>query len=143
MPRTSPLINGKNYSSSNVTAVIYGVPVVGCNEINYSRDTSRPNNYGLGREPISYGEKQFTYTGDITLAFDEVQAIIATSPNKSILEIPPSTVLVVFEGDGVLPTTHKLLNVRFTKDPFNVKSNDSIIWCKIPFEYAGLDKSGL
>lgn len=139
MPRYSPLINGKNYDWGNITFVLYGTPVIGITEINYDRSRESPNNYGAGYEPVSYGNKNFTYAGDISIYFDELNAIVnsPTTPNRSILEIPPDTIIVQFEGDGVPLTVHRLKNVRFLKDPFGSKQNDSNIIVKIPFAFAG------
>jgi hypothetical protein len=109
-------------------------------EINYSRKRERKNNYGAGGEPVSYGLGNFTYEGDITLFVDEIQNILQTAPNRSILEIPPFTITVIFSGSGVPTTTHKLLNVTFTEDPFAAKQNDSALPVKVSFVYAGLGK---
>ena len=135
------LQNGKNYSASNVTPIILGIPLLGVTEISYDHDIKYENHYGLGAQPVSYGQGQETYTGGtLTCSFDEMQQILATAPNNTIINIPPSTITVVFDGLGVLPAVHVLSNVRFTKDPFAVKSGDTIMYCKIPFNFAGITK---
>lgn len=140
----SVLQNGKNYSASNVTPIVLGIPVLGTTELTYNYKVKDENHYGLGEEPTSYGQGQKTYDGgSITVSFDEMQQILATAPGNSIINIPPSTITVVFDGLGVLPTVHRLTNVRFTEDPFTVKSGDTIMYCKIPFNFAGIDKSGV
>jgi len=139
----SVLQNGKNYSATNVTPIVLGIPVLGTTELSYNHKIKDENHYGLGAQPTSYGQGIETYDGgSITVSFDEMQQILATAPNNTIINIPPSTITVVFDGLGVLHTVHKILNVRFTEDPFTVKSGDTIMYCKIPFNFAGLDKSG-
>ena len=51
----TPLINGVNYSWSNIKFNLFGVPVVGITEINYTRKQNKENQYGAGVEPVSRG----------------------------------------------------------------------------------------
>lgn len=135
-----PLINGKNWDWGDILFVLFGTPVVGITEINYGRTRGSENNYGAGHEPVGYGNKNFEYKGDITVYMEEIEALLAKAPNRSILEIPPFTINVSFGGLGVATTIHKLKNVRFTEDVFAGKQNDSMLLMKIPFTYAGLIK---
>lgn len=134
----SVLINGINYSWSNLSWIMFGVPLVGITEINYSRKRDAKNNYGAGNEPISRGYGNFEYSGDITVYTDELRQILKTAPGKSILEIPPFSAKLMFKGEGVPFTTDKLSNISFTEDPFSGKQGDSALMCKLPFIFAGL-----
>ena len=50
---TTPLINGVNYSWSNVKVNIFGVPMVGITDIEYDITQKKENNYGSGTNPVS------------------------------------------------------------------------------------------
>lgn len=142
MADTLPLINGKNYDWGNVEFIMLGVPVIGITEINYTHDKDSVNNYGMGNEPVSYGNKNNIYSGDITIFFDELVAIQRTAPRRSILNIHPFTATVIFGGDAVNYLTHKVKNIRFTKKPYNFKQNDGLMVSKLTFAYAGLEEIG-
>lgn len=135
------MINGVNYAWGNLSWVIFGVPLIGITEMEYTRKRVVKNNYGAGDEPTSRGLGNFEYSGSITVYTDEIRAILKNAPNKSILEIPMFSATNIFSGDGVLYNTDKLKNISFTEDPFAAKQGDTAILCKIPFEFAGLFKS--
>lgn len=133
-----PMINGKNYDWGDIIFSLFGVPVVGITEIEYTETRESVNNYGAGQMPTSYGNKNFVYKGSITIYRDELNALIAAAPNRKVLTIPAFTIKVIFSGDGVPYTTDTLNNVRFTENPFTAKQNDSALMVKIPFIFAGL-----
>lgn len=137
----SALINGKNYDWGNLEVAIFGLPLVGFTEINWDISRESVNNYGVGNEPVSYGNKNFTYSGDVSLFVDEIFPIAEASPEGNIMKIPPFTVSVLFSGDGVPAKIVKLKNVRFLKNPFSAKQNDSQIVVKVPFVFAGIETS--
>lgn len=134
------VINGQNVAWADISLILFGVPVSRITDINYTRKRARKNNYAAGAEPVSYSFGNIEYEGDITLFVDEVQAILATAPGTSILEIPPFSATVMAGGNGIAPFTHKLKNISFTEDPFTVKQGATLIEVKIPFVYAGLYK---
>jgi hypothetical protein len=95
------LINGVNYSWSNIKFNLFGVPVVGITEINYTRKQAKENQYGAGVEPVSRGYGNVEYEADITLFLDEWRRIIAAAPSKDPLLIKPFPIQVLF-GDSAL-----------------------------------------
>lgn len=141
MPDFSPLINGKNYDWGDIQFVLFGVPVVGITEIEYTENQESVNNYGAGYEPTSHGRKNVEYSGSITIYMDELRRIQSAAPAGKIRNIPPFTITVIFSGEGIPTTTDKLKNVRLNSNPFNAKQNDSALYAKIPFVFAGLTQS--
>jgi len=131
MPQT-PLINGVNYSWSNIKFNLFGVPVVGITEINYNRKQKKENNYGYGAEPISRGYGNKEYEGDITIYLDEWKKIIAASPDRDPLTIPPFQVQVLFGGSSLNFEQDTLEMVEFMEDPMQSKQGDTKILVKIP-----------
>jgi hypothetical protein len=128
----NPLINGVNYSWSNVKLVLFGVPVIGVTSIEYKRKQTKENNYGFGTEPVSRGYGNKEYEGKITLYRDEWNQIIASSPSRDPLEIPFFDIQVSFEGSRVQASLDILRACEFLEDPFTVAQGDTKILVEIP-----------
>lgn len=139
MPQT-PLINGVNYSWSNITVVPFGVPLTGIVSIDYKRKQKKENNYGVGVKPVSRGYGQEEYEGSIEVYVDTWKAWINAAPNRNPLEIQPFDIPVVFGGVGVLPTKDVLRAVEFMEDPLESKTGDTKITVKIPLIIGGIDR---
>lgn len=130
MPAT-PIINGVNYSWSNVKLNLFGVPVVGITEILYHKKQKKENNYGVGQDPVSRGYGNNEYEGSITLYKDEWNRIIQAAANKDPLGIAPFTIQVLFGGSSVTFAQDNLYACEFTNDPFDAKSGDTKLMVKL------------
>lgn len=130
MPVTS-LINGVNYSWSNVKLNLFGVPVVGVTEINYGRKQKKENNYGSDVNPISRGYGNIENEGSITLYLDEWNRIIQAATDKDPLGIAPFDIQVLFGGTSVNFKQDNLRGCEFLNDPFEAKQGDSKLMVKI------------
>jgi hypothetical protein len=128
----NPLINGVNYSWSNVKLVLFGVPVVGITQIEYKRKQKKDNNYGMGTEPISRGYGNKEYEGKITLYREEWNSIIAAAPSRDPLDIPFFDVQVSFSGSRVQTTLDVLRACEFLEDPFTIGQGDTKSMVEIP-----------
>jgi hypothetical protein len=128
----NPLINGVNYSWSNVKLVLFGVPVIGITQIEYKRKQTKENNYGMGTEPISRGYGNKEYEGKITLYREEWNSIIAAAPSRDPLEIAPFDIQVSFSGSRVLPALDVLRACEFLEDPFTIAQGDTKAMVEIP-----------
>ena len=139
MPQT-PLINGTNYSWSNISVNPFGVPLTGIVSITYKRKQTKTNNYGAGVEPVSRGYGIKEYEGEMEVYLDEWKAFIAASPNRDPLQIPPFNIPVTFSGQGVLTMKDTLRAVEFMEDPLEGKSGDTKLTVKIPLIIGGIDR---
>lgn len=128
----NPLINGVNYSWSNVKLVLFGVPVIGITQIEYKRKQNKENNYGMGTEPISRGYGNKEYEGKITLYREEWNSIIAAAPSRDPLDISLFDIQVSFSGSRVLPTLDILRACEFLEDPFTIAQGDTKAMVEIP-----------
>jgi len=128
----NPLINGVNYSWSNVSLVLFGVPVIGITKIEYTRKQKKDNNYGFGVDPISRGYGNKEYEGKITLYRDEWNKIIASAPSRDPLDIDFFDIQVSFSGTRVSPSLDVLRACEFLEDPFTVSQGDTKIMVEIP-----------
>jgi len=132
------LINGINYSASNVTVVMYGVAQSGITAINYKATQTKENNYGLGVAPVSRGYGNKTYEASIEMYRDSWQAIVNAAPNKDPLSIPPAQFQVLYSGDSVNFAQDNLEAAECMEDPLTVASGDTSIKVTIPFIIAGI-----
>ena len=128
----TPLINGINYSWANITLVLFGVPVVGITKIDYKRKQKKENNYGVGAQPVSRGYGNYEYEGSIEIYQDEWKRIIAASPNKDPLAIPPFEIQVVYSGRGIAAEKDILKAVEFMEDNFTATSGDTKLMVTVP-----------
>ena len=125
------LINGINYSWSNVKLNLFGTPVVGVVAIEYDTTQEKKNNYGSGVDPVSRGYGNKENKGSIEIYRDEWQKIISGSPNKDPLDIKPFDIQVLFGGSSVQFAQDNLLACEFLNDPFTAKQGDSKLMVKI------------
>jgi hypothetical protein len=135
-----PLINGINYSWSTISLVLFGVPVVGITKIEYKRKQKKENNYGAGSQPTSRGYGNYEYEGSIELYVDEWKRIIASSPGRDPLAIPPFDIQVVFAGAGITPEKDVLRSVEFMEDPLTANQGDTKLMVTIPLIIGLIDK---
>jgi hypothetical protein len=135
-----PLINGESYSWSQIVLNILGTPIVGFTAISYKESQEKVNNYGAGNRPVSRGYGKKEYEGSITFHMEELQAIAASAPNRSILDIPPFDVVVSFLPKSGTIVTHTLRMVEFLEDPFDGSEGDTAFELEVPIILAGIDK---
>jgi hypothetical protein len=136
----TPLINGINYSWANITLVLFGVPVVGITKIEYKRKQKKENNYGFGTEPVSRGYGNKEYEGSIEIYTDELKRIIAASPNRDPLNIPPFDIQVTFGGTGVTGDKDVLRSCEFTEEGLSASQGDTKLMVTLPLIIAQIDR---
>ena len=129
----TPLINGVNFSWSNVKVILFGVPVIGIVKIDYKIKQKKENNYAHGYEPISRGYGNKEYEGSIELYTDEVKRIIALAPNRDLMQIPPFDIQVLFEdGLGALVSIDILKMCEFTEEGLAASQGDTKLLVTLP-----------
>lgn len=126
------LINGVNYSWSNVKLVLFGVPVIGITKIEYKNKQKKENNYGMGDKPISRGYGNVEPDAKITLYLDEWNKIIAAATNRDPLAIEPFDVQISFSGPRVGNKLDVLQACEFLEDPFTIGQGDTKAMIDLP-----------
>lgn len=134
----APLINGVNYSWSNITWVWYTLPLVGIRSITYEAKQKKELNYGQGVYPISEAVGNYEFTAEVEIYLDEWNKIIAAAPNNDPMQIPRSDFQVNYGGSRVAAKTDILQMVAFTNDPVVVKQGDTMVAVKLTLSVAGI-----
>ncbi len=132
------LINGVSYAWTNVTWAWFGLPLVGIKSISYEAVQKKELNYGAGVQPISESVGNYEYKGEIEIYLEEWNKIIQAAPLKDPLQIPRSSMQVIYGGSRVLAKVDTLQAVSFMNDPVMVKQNDTSIIVKIQLSIAGI-----
>lgn len=135
-----PLINGVAYSWANVAFTLFGVPVTGITKIDYNEKQKKENIYGFGDRPIQRGYGNYEDEGSIEILLDEWKRIIAASPDRNPLLIPPFDVQVVFFGTNVAPGKDVLRGVEFLENPLSTSQGDTSIKLTIPLIIASIER---
>jgi hypothetical protein len=128
----TPLINGINYSWANVKLNLFGVPVIGITEIEYSRKMKKENNYGFGQDAISRGYGNIENEGTISIYWEEWRKIIAAAPSFDPMYIKPFDIQVLFGQSGLNFAQDTLRSCEFAEDPFSVKQGDTKFIIRLP-----------
>ena len=121
-----PLINGRAYDYTQITAVVLGVPLAGISAINYVTTQDKTNNFGTGNQPVSRGRGAKDTVGSLELSMNETEAIRNAIANGDLLDIPPFDIVMVF-GNIQNPVTHVLKNVEFSNDGVDTTQGDTDI----------------
>lgn len=135
-----PLINGINYDWGSISFILFGVPVIGITKITYKIKQNKKNNYGKGYKTISRGYGNIEPEASIDIYTDELKRIIAASPGRSLLSIPPFDVLVTFGGPGLEATKDVLRSVEFLEDGLAATQDDTKLIVTMPLIVADIER---
>lgn len=126
------LINGKSYENADITVNIGGLPIAGVTALNYGEEDNIEGVYGAGRKQVSYGVGQIKPSGSITLLMEEVQNIVAVSPNGRIQDLAPFNITVSYVDASLQPVIHRLVKCKFKTNKIDTKTGDTSIPVEIP-----------
>ena len=134
------MVNGINYDWGSISFVMFGVVVIGITKINYDEKQLKKNNYGAGYQPISRGYGQVEPNGDIEIYTDELKALIAAAPNRSLLGIQPFDIQVVFGGPGLQADKDVLRFCEFTAQGLKAAANDTKLLVTLPLIIGSIER---
>lgn len=134
------LINGTSYGWSNLTLVLFGIPVTGITKISWKRKQKKENNYGWGVEPIGRGYGNKEYEGSMDIYQDELLKIIAAAPNKNALDIPMFDIQIVYGGSKVLAQKDVLRACEFTEEGLEAAQNDTKLIVTLPLVIGAVNR---
>ncbi len=114
-----PLINGTEYSWSDIRISIKGVNYAGITAIDYGEAQTITDLYGIGRRPVSRAYGAITATASITLSMATIDALRKCSTTGRLPDIGKFEIIVCFakENDTKV-VTHVLKDCQFKDDKF-------------------------
>lgn len=127
------------YGWANVSFILFGVPVVGITKIDYKNKQKKENIYGAGTKVIGRGYGNEEPEGSIEIYTDVWKQIIANSPDRNPLKIPPFDIPVLFSGNGLQTQKDVLRGVEFLEDPLSTSQGDTSIKVTIPLIIADIN----
>jgi hypothetical protein len=120
----TPLVNGRAYDFTQITATILDVPMASATAITYTETQDVQYNKGAGDRPVSVGVGSIEAEASITLSMNDVEALRSVALDGSLLKIPFFDIVVVF-GNAQNPQRHILKNVRFKDDGVEASEGDT------------------
>lgn len=126
------LINGKSYENADISVNIGGLVIAGVAALNYGEEDNIEGVYGAGRKQVSYGVGQIKPSGSITLLMEEMQNILAVSPNGRIQDLPFFNITVSYTDVNLVTVIHRLVNCKFKTNKIDSKTGDTSIPIEIP-----------
>lgn len=136
---TPVLINGIAYGFANITMVIASVPVIGITKISYNKKQTKENLFGAGPNPIARGYGNVEPEASVEMYMEEWERIIASSPDRDPLKIPPFDIPIIF-GNGINVTKHILKAAEFLENPIDSSQGDTSVKVTIPMIIADVIK---
>lgn len=124
--------NSSEYGWADITLLLGGVDITGIRAIKYSEKAEKEAIYAKGRTPRTIGTGNLAYEGEIEILQSDYESLVASSPNKSVLQISVNALISYGNPPGVM-TTDKMYGIQFTEAPKDTKQGDKFIPIKLPF----------
>lgn len=133
------LINGVEYTFSNITIDLLGGTILGCDSISYNYRQNSTNNYGVGNKPVSTSQGAIMFENcTIALHHSELIALRNLAAQGLITTIAPFDITVAFEVGGNY-TAHRLSQCRFLNDGMDMQKDSEYFVTSIDFLPGDID----
>lgn len=125
--------NSRQYEWADLTLILGGIDITGFRGIKYSEKMEREAVYAKGRHAHSIQTGNSAVEGEITILQSELEAL-TLSGGGSILSLSLDA-LVAFgnpqTGDAII--TDRIIGIRFTESPKEMKQGDKFMEVSLPF----------
>lgn len=115
----SVLVNGKffDWGDISISLLPFSPVLISVKEISYSEECETQTIYGLGRNPIGYGNGNWKAQGNLVLSKHEFENIAFLAPN-GLLNLDPRivTINIVYTENGEgkhNPAAETLMGIKF------------------------------
>jgi hypothetical protein len=133
------MVNGRAYSAPDVKLQMFGRLVLGWTAISYKKKQNKTNNYGGGKYATSRGYGIEEYEASITLEMKEVERLTASAAAGSILDLPPTDIVISFINEANLLVTHTLRYAEFLENGRTIESGSTNLLVELPLVIAGIN----
>jgi len=107
-------VNGREYSWTDISVVIAGVPMAGITSITYSETQASEKVYGAGKRPVSFSLGKIEAECEIEISRVELNGLLAASVGNSLLDIGTFDIIVAYANSEAIPVVDIVKNCRFT-----------------------------
>lgn len=129
------LINGQEYTWSNVSAIILGQPVIGITGVSYKTKKSKTALFASGTHPKSIQHGRRESDGTLTILQSEFIALnrsVKAAGYRDLLDVDLD-IIVMYSDDLGAVTIDKIIKASFTELPAEMKEGDANMSVALPF----------
>lgn len=123
--------NSREYEWADITLLLGGVDITGIRGIKYKEEIEREHLHAKGRNAHSIQSGNVTVSGEITLLQSELDALIKQG-NGSIIGLALDAE-INYGNPPSVPTTDRVLGIRFTEYEKGMDQNDKFMEITLPF----------
>jgi hypothetical protein len=131
---TTPIINGKTYSWSDIKLTLLGRTLVGISDISYEDSEDINPVRGQGKFPVNYVQGNYNAQASITLEMSEVEMLQKLLPSgQRLQDIKPFNITIIYTNYDAPPVKHVLKGCKF-KGNNRKSSAGTVEEIKVQFE---------
>ncbi|HOU67776.1 MAG TPA: hypothetical protein PLN63_00050 [Paludibacteraceae bacterium] len=128
------MFDSRQYEFADVTLVLGGKDITGIRGIKYSKKQEKEVLYGKGNQPHSIQKGNISYEGELTLMQGELETLIASSKDASVLSLQLDAVVCYGNpANGDMMITDVLQGIQFTEENKELKQGDKFMEVTLPF----------
>ena len=128
------MFDSRQYEFADVTLVLGGKDITGIRGIKYSKKQEKEVLYGKGNQPHSIQKGNISYEGELTLMQGELETLIASSSDASVLSLQLDAVVCYGNpANGDTMITDVLQGIQFTEENKELKQGDKFMDVTLPF----------
>jgi len=127
--------NSDEYAWKDITAVVNGRPLLGITGVKYGEKIDREYLYGKGNKPRAIQDKNISYEGELKVRQSELEALTASSPKKSILNLTLDVVTIAYAPEDGVITTDQLVHVKFSENMKELNQGDAAMEVTLPIMF--------
>jgi hypothetical protein len=134
----------KEYGWRDVTIQFLGKPVTGARGVKYTAKQESTNIYALGGKPVAYSEGKREFEGEVMILQSELEALQRTlPPRKSILDLKPFDIVVVYTDSEAFIVTDILKGCKFLELTKQLKVDDPFMELTLPIRITDIEYNAL
>ena len=132
------VFNSREYEWSNVQLFMLGRFVTGLQGVSYTSKQEKEYVYGVGNEPRAIQHGNRSYEGELKILQSELEALIASAPQKDLLDLRFDIVVSYVPRDDSQIINDTLKACEFSEVPKGIEQNDKMMEITLPIIFLGL-----
>lgn len=124
--------NSREYEWADVTLILGGNDITGIRAIKYMEKAEKEALYAKGRYPHSIQTGNVAFEGEISMLQSEYEALVQSTPNKSVLGLSLDAEVSYGNPPDVI-TTDRVIGLQITEGGKDIKQGDKFQEIKLPF----------